>query len=66
VHALLASREAIACAALGDDRGYRQAITRAWREADRGTVPGDPVWLRFVAPIWDVLILPLPRSKATP
>jgi transcriptional regulator with XRE-family HTH domain len=48
VHALLAAREAIACAVLGDDRGYRQAITRAWREADRGPGPGDPVWLRFV------------------
>ncbi len=48
VHALLASREAIACAFLGDDRGYRQAITRAWREVERGTGPGDPVWLKFV------------------
>jgi hypothetical protein len=48
VHALLAAREAIACAVLGDERGYRQAITRAWREADRGPGPGDPVWLRFV------------------
>jgi hypothetical protein len=48
VHALLAAREAIACAVLGDDRGYRQAITRAWREADHGPGSGDPVWLRFV------------------
>ena len=48
VHALLAAREAIACAVLGDDSGYRQAITRAWREADRGPGPGGPVWLRFV------------------
>jgi len=48
VHALLAAREAIASAILGDDRGYRQAITRAWREVDRGPGPGDPVWLRFV------------------
>jgi hypothetical protein len=48
VHALLAAREAIACAVLGDDRGYRQAITRAWRETDRGPGTGDPVWLRFV------------------
>jgi hypothetical protein len=43
VHALLAAREAIACAVLGDDREYRQAITRAWREVDRGSGPGDPV-----------------------
>jgi transcriptional regulator with XRE-family HTH domain len=49
VHSLLASREAIACAVLGDDRGYRHAITRAWREVDRGSGPGDPVWLRFVS-----------------
>ena len=48
VHALLAAREAIACAVLGDDRGYRQAVTRAWREVDRGPGSGDPVWLRFV------------------
>jgi hypothetical protein len=48
VHALLAAREAIACAILDDDRGYRQAIARAWREVDRGPGPDDPVWLRFV------------------
>jgi transcriptional regulator with XRE-family HTH domain len=48
VHALLAAREAIANAILGDYRGYRQAITRAWREVDRGPGQDDPVWLRFV------------------
>lgn len=48
VHALLAAREAIAYAALGDERGHQHAITRAWRELDRGPGPGDPVWLRFV------------------
>lgn len=50
VHALLAAREAIASAVLGDDRGYRQAIARAWREVERGPGAGDPVWLRFVTP----------------
>jgi transcriptional regulator with XRE-family HTH domain len=50
LHALLASREAIAHAALGDDRGYKTAITRSWRELDRGTSDDDPVWLRFVKP----------------
>ena len=48
VHALLAAREAIACAALGDDRAYRQAITRAWREIERISGSSAPVWLGFV------------------
>jgi hypothetical protein len=50
LHALLASREAIAHAALGDDHGYKTAITRSWRELDRGTSDDDPMWLRFVKP----------------
>jgi transcriptional regulator with XRE-family HTH domain len=48
LHALIAGREAIACAALGDAVGYRGAITRAWRELDRGLGADDPVWLHFV------------------
>jgi hypothetical protein len=48
LHALIAAREALACAALGDRLGYRSAITRAWRELDRGPSVADPVWLRFV------------------
>ena len=50
LHALLASREAIARAALGDSQGYRCAITRSWRELDRGMDEADPLWLRFVGP----------------
>ncbi|MGH3854158.1 MAG: helix-turn-helix domain-containing protein [Pseudonocardiaceae bacterium] len=48
LHALLASREAIAHAAAGDGRGFTAAIARAWREADRGFVDDGPVWLGFV------------------
>jgi transcriptional regulator with XRE-family HTH domain len=50
LHALIAAREAIAHAALGDAHGFRTAITRAWRELDRGPAPEDPLWLRFVVP----------------
>jgi hypothetical protein len=48
LHALLASREATAHAAAGDNRGFTVAIGRAWREMDRGFVDDGPVWLRFV------------------
>ncbi|MEO7193261.1 MAG: hypothetical protein ABIZ05_00320 [Pseudonocardiaceae bacterium] len=48
LHALLASREAIAHAAVGDSQGFGAAIARAWREVDRGFVDGEPVWLEFV------------------
>lgn len=48
LHALLASREAVAHAAVGDHRGFTFAITRAWREVDRGFADDAPVWLRFV------------------
>jgi len=48
LHALLASREAIAHAVAGDTPGFTAAIARAWREADRGFVDDGPVWLRFV------------------
>jgi hypothetical protein len=50
LHALIAAREAIAHAALGDGHGFRTAITRAWRELERGPAPEDPLWLRFVVP----------------
>ena len=50
LHALLASREAIAQAAIGDRQGYQAAITRSWRELDRGVQDSDPLWLRFVRP----------------
>ncbi|MDQ2881144.1 MAG: hypothetical protein M3Y48_07825 [Actinomycetota bacterium] len=48
LHALLAAREAIALAAAGDGQGFSVAITRAWREVDRGFADGVPAWLRFV------------------
>jgi transcriptional regulator with XRE-family HTH domain len=48
LHALLASRAAIAHAAAGDKQGFTTAISRAWREVDRGFVKEAPVWLRFV------------------
>jgi transcriptional regulator with XRE-family HTH domain len=50
LHALLAAREAIAYAAIGDERGYRSAITRAYRELDGGLSTDDPTWLEFVIP----------------
>jgi transcriptional regulator with XRE-family HTH domain len=48
LHGLLASREAVAHAATGDSQGFTVAITRAWREVDRGFADDAPVWLRFV------------------
>ncbi len=48
LHALLASREAIAHAAVGDSQGFAVAIARAWREVDRGFADDGPVLLRFV------------------
>jgi DNA-binding XRE family transcriptional regulator len=50
LHALVAAREALARAALGDDGGFRTAIARAWREMDRSPGEDDPVWLEFVRP----------------
>ncbi|MGH3774777.1 MAG: hypothetical protein ACRDRR_03420 [Pseudonocardiaceae bacterium] len=49
LHALLAGREAIAHAAVGDSHNFDAAIVRAKREIDRtGLVEGEAVWLRFV------------------
>lgn len=50
LHALLAAREAIAYAAVGDESGYRSAITRAYWELDGGLSTEDPTWLQFVIP----------------
>ncbi len=48
LHALLAGREAIACAVAGDSHGFNAAIIRAKREVDRtGFVEDGAVWLRF-------------------
>ncbi len=49
LHALLADREAIAHAVLGDSHSFDAAIIRAKREIDRaGLVEDEAVWLRFV------------------
>ncbi len=48
LHALLASREAIAHATARDHQGFRVAITRAWREVDRDLTHENPTWLQFV------------------
>jgi transcriptional regulator with XRE-family HTH domain len=48
LHALLAAREAIAYAAIGDESGYRSAITRAHRNLNGGLSTEDPAWLQFV------------------
>jgi hypothetical protein len=50
LHALIAARQAIAYAALGDGQGFKTAIMRAWRELERGWSEEDPVWLQFVIP----------------
>lgn len=50
LHALLAAREAIAHAAVGDRSGYQSAITRAHRDLDGGLNADDPTWLQFVVP----------------
>jgi transcriptional regulator with XRE-family HTH domain len=50
LHSLIAARQAIAYAALGDGQGFKTAMTRAWRELDRGWSVDDPVWLQFVVP----------------
>jgi transcriptional regulator with XRE-family HTH domain len=50
LHALLAEREAVACAVLGDARGFAGATARAWREMDRVQPSESPIWLGFVTP----------------
>lgn len=48
LHALIAAREAISYATLGDRHGFNAAITQAWREMDHSVSDNDPVWLQFV------------------
>ncbi len=48
LHALIALRQALAYAQLGDVAGFRTAITQARRELDRGPHPADPPWCGFV------------------
>ncbi|MFC7731275.1 helix-turn-helix domain-containing protein [Actinomadura keratinilytica] len=50
LHALIALRQALPHAALGDDLAFRQAIDTARRELDRGPHPTDPAWTDFVLP----------------
>ena len=48
LHALLASRTAVACSALGDTTGFTSAMTAARRELDHEPRQETPAWLRFV------------------
>lgn len=48
-HALISLRQALAHAQLGDDVGFRSAITTARRELDRGPHETDPTWTKFVS-----------------
>lgn len=49
LNALRAANEATAHAAAGDDREFERAMTRVWREVDRGfDQAGDPAWLDHV------------------
>ena len=50
LHALMDARQALAHARLGDSAAFRAAITRAWRETDRGDPGGQPAWLDFARP----------------
>ena len=48
LHALIALREAMAHAELGDELAFRAAISTARRELERGSHPSDPPWAGFV------------------
>ncbi|MEV6322976.1 helix-turn-helix transcriptional regulator [Nocardia sp. NPDC051787] len=51
LNALRAAREAVAHAAVGEQREFEQTMTRAWREVDRGLDDSeDAIWLHFVTP----------------
>ncbi len=51
LNAVRSAREAVAHAAIGERQEFEQAITRAWREVDRGLDDVDePVWLHHVTP----------------
>lgn len=49
LHALISLRQALAHAQLGDDLGFRSAITTARRDLDRGPHETDPTWTKFVS-----------------
>jgi hypothetical protein len=46
--ALVALRQAYASSLLGDEAGFRSAITRARREYNHGAHDDDPAWLQFI------------------
>lgn len=50
LQAHIAAREAIAAAAVADERGFELAMMHAWREADRGLErsDNDPAWLGYM------------------
>ncbi|MGW0252515.1 helix-turn-helix domain-containing protein [Nocardia goodfellowii] len=52
IHALIASREALAHACLGDRSAFKRAIATAWREMDRAhdheALDDCPDWLKFM------------------
>jgi hypothetical protein len=48
LHALIAAREAVAHATVGDAGAFDAAMGRAWRELDLDSGPATPGWLRFV------------------
>ncbi|MEU1992968.1 helix-turn-helix transcriptional regulator [Nocardia gamkensis] len=51
LNAVRSAREAVAHAAIGERQDFEQAMTRAWREVDRGLDDVDePVWLHHVTP----------------
>jgi len=54
IHALIATREALAYGLLGDRQGFGKAVATAWRELDAALdyepLENCPRWLRFVTP----------------
>ncbi|MBF6169765.1 hypothetical protein IU486_34390 [Streptomyces gardneri] len=51
LNAVRSAREAVAHAAIGERQDFEQAMTRAWREVERGLDDVDePVWLHHVTP----------------
>ncbi|WP_195044296.1 helix-turn-helix domain-containing protein [Nocardia beijingensis] len=51
LNAVRSAREAVAHAAIGERQDFEKAMTRAWREVDRGLDDVDePVWLHHVTP----------------
>ncbi|GLY90545.1 helix-turn-helix domain-containing protein [Actinoallomurus iriomotensis] len=49
LHALIALRQALAHAELGDEIAFRSQITTARRELERGAHAADPAWAMFVS-----------------